>query len=173
MVLQSAIPAAGALTMSVGYENPRTWFEQWSAISHHLAELHKAYDVGIGVSNTELKRRADTYFIACWHLYDWLINDPAVTQISKQVVDSFVMRRLPLQICRGYANTTKHFELSDEKRLRARVTKFIHGPEGRRLDVQYWSSTQQAETIDALHLAMQCYQEWLTLLQQQGLALSP
>ena len=120
-----------------------------------------------------MKRRADEYFVACWHLYDWMINDSSVPQVTEPVVERHVKQHLPLQVCRGYANTTKHLELSDEKRLRARVTRFVHSPGGRRLEVQYSSSTQPAKTIDALDLAEQCYQNWLTFLQQQGFELTP
>jgi hypothetical protein len=163
------VASVGSPALVVGYENPRSWWEQWAAVGHYLSELRGAYQPEASIPNDDMKRHADQFFIACWHMCDWLINDATLPEVTEQLVEAFIEEHHPLQVCRAYANTAKHLELRKPERLRARVIRFHHSPVGRQLDVEYWSSTQPARTVDALELAEQSIAAWTTLLDHHGL----
>ncbi len=134
-----------------------------------LKLLRAAYRPGANVGNLEMGRLADDFFVSCWHVWDWLLNDPAVPQVTEAVLKPLLAPGEPLALCNAYANTRKHLELRDPKRTRARVVRYDSDQSGSRLTVGYWSSKQPQQTIDALDLAEQCYATWQQLLREHGL----
>lgn len=48
-----------------------------------------------------------SFFINCYHLKDWIKNDPA-TGLTEDEVEDFVNSQLSLQICADLANRSKH-----------------------------------------------------------------
>jgi hypothetical protein len=56
----------------------------------------------------------------CWHLKEWILNDPA-TRIGKAIKDH-VKGYPSLLICADLANGSKHLKLTKKPRVGAKVT---------------------------------------------------
>lgn len=63
------------------------------------------------------------FFLNCYHLKDWIINDPYFptptsilpTEERKRTVEGFIENHKELQICADICNAHKHFKLSSER----------------------------------------------------------
>jgi hypothetical protein len=101
------------------------------------------------------------FFIACFHLRDWLVNDPELPFEVQQAVVPFVKGALPLHICEHLANGLKHLVLRDP-----------------RLQTPIMLSTGETPTVsirggevlgDAATVADRCIQAWDGFLRDHDL----
>jgi len=66
---------------------------------------------------------AVAFFIFCYHIKDWIKNDPAIDKTIKSAVESYIDRNNCLKSCADIANGTKHLSLTKQRSLsRPRVT---------------------------------------------------
>jgi hypothetical protein len=112
------------------------------------------------------------YATACYHLIDWLENDPR-QPIRRGEAEAFVMRTPILAFCGEICNGSKHARLQ-EKEVRVKsetTTQAIHLGEDvkdfvfekTRLFVE-WSG----EYIDIEEFANRCNIEWARFLMSRG-----
>lgn len=149
----------------------RFWPEQWHRICWHLDNLRALYAGSLPNGSGPLVIELDAFFIAAWHLYDWLLNDnAAAAQVSEPELRSFVARCVPLQRCNAYANTVKHFDLSRPERLRSRLVSYECEVGGAvRITLEFWSSVDQPQQVDALRLAEDVNTAWLDFIDLHDL----
>ena len=63
-----------------------------------------------------------SFFQNCYHLKDWIKNDPDIGDGIKETVEKFVQSNKELRICADLANRSKHLELDRPPREDAKVT---------------------------------------------------
>lgn len=148
---------------------PPTWERRWRLLKHRLQRLREGYSPERPLNFEELEDAADSFFLASHSMFDWLHQDPSLPSITKPMVLSSVRASLPLEICEGYAITSKHM-VPQTTRMQARIKSYHSAGTKVWLDIEYGLADQAKQTIDALELAEQCYEAWKVFLQQQGLS---
>lgn len=105
------------------------------------------------------------FFQNCYHLKDWIKNDPSVPASAQQAVEGYIDASRPLSLCADICNATKHLTL--------RTSRSKQSPEfGKKLFKVGLSNTQPttialdyeitttAGPIDAFRLANECIDAW-------------
>jgi hypothetical protein len=118
------------------------------------------------------------FFQNCWHIKDWLHHDYKVPQSIRDRVIAEAHASRILHVCRDMANGTKHRKLTNRDK---------RGPVPRPRAMHMWTSTTIVPggltTIDCLlkfprrkvrersarEVAAECFDEWIRILQSQGL----
>ncbi|MGY1684943.1 hypothetical protein ACI8AK_05070 [Geodermatophilus sp. SYSU D00867] len=150
-------------------QQPR-WWERWERVLRALDRLKKAYTPSAGLDREDMRRRVDEFFLDCWSLGDWLINDDRITpRISRGTIDHAIKASRALTICGGYANTAKHRTRKSPTHMEARISSFKMWPKGHRVQITYRSQNQRSTNRDALRLAQQCVADWRRFLKAHGL----
>lgn len=159
----------GAFRLTHGAE--KYWPEQWHRISWHLDNLRDVYAGKMPHNSGPLVIELDAFFIAAWHLWDWLLNDDAeAAQVGEPELRSFYAQCLPLQRCNAYANTVKHFELRRPERLRSRIVTYEQEVTSAvRITLEFWSSVDPPQQVDALQLAEDVNDSWLEFMDLNDL----
>jgi hypothetical protein len=110
-----------------------------------------------------------SFFQNCWHLKDWVKNDPSVPRRVRKSIEKLVEAPRPLKICGDLANATKHLKL---RKIRAGAKQShwnIAITPGESSKVQYLIDTGSGTRQDGLDLARECLSEWERILSAQGL----
>jgi hypothetical protein len=126
-----------------------------------------------------------SFFQNCYHLKDWLLNDPT-TGVVRGDVEAYISASQDLSICADICNGSKHLDLSKGNfRPRSGVDTKI---QGRQYSVSFGSSLANPQdetptisvryivisaghTFDAFTLAESCMKDWRTYLQGERLTL--
>jgi hypothetical protein len=122
------------------------------------------------------------FFVICYHLKDWLKNDPAVRQrlpdIGK-IVEAFVDEKLPLRLCADLANGVKHLVRDKPKNVRWDAGALLSvAPPAFQADAFDADSFQVSGEIvakaagqrwDAEMVAGRCVAHWQNFLRRVGL----
>jgi hypothetical protein len=87
------------------YERMKRWYGRFSDIDQ--GRLHD-------ISSDYYEDEIYAFFLNCFHLKDWLMNDPA-TGVTKPQVDSFVNSSRSLKLCADICNAHKHLKLSKSR----------------------------------------------------------
>ena len=116
------------------------------------------------------------FFQTCWHLKDWIKNDPQVPQRHRDSVESEVGRSEPLRICADLANRSKHYKLT-AKRLDANISKrnlnILVGPPGRGAhEYDLIIRLDDGRELDAITVAKDAVSEWCRILKGYGLTIT-
>jgi hypothetical protein len=109
------------------------------------------------------------FFQNCWHVKDWIKNDPLVPSATKSIlVDLAENHSADLKMCQELCNATKH--------LGARPgAKHSHvdstSIDGFPVDMDCMIEDASGNQISGKHLAQRCIAEWERILTSQGLAI--
>lgn len=128
-------------------------------------------------------RESDTYqddayafFVACYHLKDWLKNDPASTAAASDV-EEFVAGSSALSLCGDIANGSKHLLLTTPRvdantRMGKREYKLDLTPgQWPKISAKY-EIQAAGKTYDAFKLAERCMADWERYLGSIGLSVT-
>ncbi len=158
-----AVPVDGSVE-AIG-PIPTTWREQYDRLRRYWDRLHAP-------GNVDEHRRNDYYsfFVTCFHLKDWIKNDPTVPQATRDKVETFVGTRQSLRVCADIANGVKHLGLTNAKLVRFDPdTRLSIGPEASGgVAIIAVGIAWDAETV-----AGRCVFYWVNFLQQEGLLTEP
>ena len=159
------------------------WHDQYKRVERWLKRI-KDHS---GVQDNHQEEYEDFlwgYFQNCWHLKDWIKNDPSVNQTHAEEIYRLVDRGEAknsdaLKACSDLANATKHVELH-RPRVNAEASgKAFHMhvydgkppanpvPDTFDLIVSYG----QGQTKEALELAEEALDDWNTIIEGVGLEL--
>ncbi|MFA6098209.1 MAG: hypothetical protein WCV50_01800 [Patescibacteria group bacterium] len=84
------------------YERTMRWYWRFIKINH--GQIHQ--------KNSDFYQdEVYSFFINCYHLKDWIINDPVV-KINKDDIEKFVHNNKYLNICGDICNGVKHLQLN-------------------------------------------------------------
>lgn len=162
--------------------DPARWTEQWDRVFRWLSRVQET------AAGRPHDRPTDWYqdevyafFQNCWHLKDWLKNDPAAAasaasdvETFASDVETFASESPNLCLCADLANGSKHLRLKrprvdPETEIGRRDYKLAIGsPGGETISVRYGVDAG-GKTHDALELAEACWKAWQTYLSARGL----
>jgi hypothetical protein len=127
---------------------------------------------GPQASDVEFQDMMWAFFQACWHLKDWVKNDPLPSDVQKEAVIDQAHASSVLGICRDLCNGTKHLGLD---RTPSSGTGAAHD------HVAITIVPGESSTIDCIvqdgfghpisskQLARDCLKEWERILQSKNL----
>ena len=105
------------------------------------------------------------FFINCYHLKDWMLNDEAlIITEKKKKLNEFIDNSKPMKICYDICNSRKHLKLTTPKidketQFGPRQHSLNLGGDGPIFSAKY-SILCDRETFDAFDLARACIDEW-------------
>lgn len=152
-----------------------TWQEQWARVGRGFEEFRKIEDGQVHDRGSDYY--VDTvyhFFQDCYHLKDWLKNDPASAGQTRGVEDE-INNSAALRLCADLANATKHLELRSartgdlntsfgSKHYRVGLGSGVPTTVGASFDVRSGGSTW-----DAFNIAEQAMADWRDYLSRIGL----
>jgi len=99
----------------------------------------------------------------CYHLKDWIINDP-VKKVDKQIVEDYITNNRELSICADICNGLKHLQLDRERsgespKFGKKEAELNIGTGPITIALKYEITTKTG-TIDAFELATKCMKAW-------------
>jgi len=114
-----------------------------------------------------------TFFMHCFHLADWVEHDPVAPSKSKRKVRQALAVSTLFPKCRDIANGSKHLHLNDPKSGKGARYHHVemtqrHGSMSWNYDVVFDDGT--GAPLSALRLALECVNEWRTILKAAGLS---
>jgi len=138
---------------------PPTWREQYDRMLRWFERLHAAGEINE-------QRRDDFYafFVTCFHLKDWLQNDPLVSKSAGKKAEKLVNDKRSLQACADIANGVKHLVRTNKNLVRfdpdARLSIEPQGEIAIAALKKLWSADM---------VAGRCVAHWQHFLRQEGL----
>jgi hypothetical protein len=110
------------------------------------------------------------FFQNCWHVKDWLKNDPLVSQVVKDAAIQLAHKSQYLKMCQELCNGTKHLDARPGASHHHVNTTIIPGAGIRDLDCIVDDGS--GKLISGKQLATDCVAEWERILGWQGLAIA-
>jgi hypothetical protein len=155
---------------------PRSWADQWGRVQR----WHKRFGE---TAQGRLHDRPSlayedemfAFFESCFHLKDWLKNDPSGPLYRNPTVEEFVNGSEPLRWCADIANGSKHLVANRRARLDPRTglsRRLIKLEMGNAIPTSISAEYLIAgggETRDAWQLANACIEAWRQFLFDQHL----
>jgi hypothetical protein len=157
------------------------WNQQWDRVQRLYARFTSLNEGRESRHESSEDYQDDVYafFVACYHLKDWLKNDPATGKVTLGDVETHVSGSPNLCLCGDLANGYKHLRITSPKadsstRIQRRIVK-INIDENLRTGES--SSTFGASyeivagsaTHDAYEVATGCMDDWRQYLRSKKL----
>jgi len=104
----------------------------------------------------------------CYHLKDWIINDPTMPSGIKKRVEDFISNSKCLSICGDIANGAKHFTLISSRSncdIKKGNTHFTLECGGIPKISAKYTYLVDGNALDAFDLATACLQDWKKFLE--------
>lgn len=161
-----------------------SWDEQWNRVLR-WHERMRLIEKGVVPTNPIDCYQDDVlaFFVSCYHMKDWLKNDPA-SGVSAPEVERFVASSRNLKICGDLANGSKHLTIK-RPRIDAttKVTRLVTtysptvtiGPvtaadlAGAKMISVVYGIRASGRIHDAFAVATRCVGEWDAFLESKGL----
>ncbi len=138
------------------FERVKRWYERFK-------QIHDGAPPGVAPSTEYYLDDVYAFFLNCFHLKDWIIQDNTVPKSTSSIVEGFISRSTSLSICADLCNSIKHLSLTQPPRT-GKVPQW--GPRfkavignGSTIAVEY-SIITASGPIDAFDLATKCVDEW-------------
>jgi hypothetical protein len=142
------------------------YVEQFERVKRFLGRIEVQ-----GRDSTEYDDDLWAFFQNCWHLKDWIMNDPGVPRALGKRIFKSVKRCSSIIVCADLANRSKHLSLKDPW-VDAEVTQ-------RNVDVQLGNPTtstsehiitvKNGNKLIALEVAKKAVEEWQDIFKTHGL----
>ncbi len=129
-----------------------------------------------------------SFFQNCWHLKDWIKNDPELPRTIRDSIEKEIEQFESLLICADLSNRSKHSELNRNIRKDAKITRIdvtVHAapfiiylnrePDHLRtqetgyVDHPFCIQTSDGKKMDGLSVALQAVDDWKKILQKYSL----
>ena len=152
----------------VGELTSKKYAEQWERVRRYHNKFER---LGDGIEHTQASPHYDddvyAFFQNCYHLKDWIKNDPYCTGWSS--VETLINSDPNLQLCADLCNGQKHLTLTTHrsnenpqfqgKAINLNITEGM-GVSEVKIAMTYNVVTTNRGTIDALVLARDCVNAW-------------
>jgi hypothetical protein len=120
-----------------------------------------------GINDVDFQDIMWAFFQNCWHVKDWLHNDPKVDQTVKAAAIARAHDSVALKVCQEMCNGTKHLGQrlgASHDHIDTNVT-----PGGETL-IDCIVDNGAGKMVSGRALAHQCIAEWVGILEFHGLA---
>ncbi len=143
------------------YERMKRWYARFSVIDQ--GRLHD-------VTSDHYEDDVYAFFLNCYHLKDWIKNDPAVGVAAQQGVEGFINSSRSLKLCADICNAHKHLRLTSSRsgehpgfgKKHVSLTLAVGSPPA--ISVKYEIDTATGP-VDAFTLATDCVKDWESFIQ--------
>jgi hypothetical protein len=130
---------------------------------HAPSELSKFNDV-------DFQDMMWAFFQNCWHLKDWIKNDPLLSDAVRTAIDKAAHDKSScLKMCRELCNGTKH--LGERPGASHRHINTTIRPGAGPSEMDCVIDNGQGQLISGKKLAADCLAEWERILQSLGLSI--
>lgn len=139
------------------YDRMMRWYERFEEINREKKE-----------KKPDFFKDHDTvyaFFQNCYHLKDYIINDPSVS-LPKDDVENYIQRISCLKLCSDIANGTKHLKLTKSKSGLSPIIDPLSvtcelTPKGKIKSYKIkYSIETEVGYFDAFETATECVQRW-------------
>lgn len=129
-----------------------------------------------------------SFFQSCWHLKDWIKNDPMLPNTIRDSIEKETEQFESLLICADLSNRSKHSELNRHIRKDAKITGIdvtVHAApfiiylnrepdnlqpqETGYVEHPFYIQTSDGKKMDGLSVAIQAVDDWKKILQKYSL----
>jgi hypothetical protein len=147
--------------------SPTTWQAMWVYVELRLARVREWYSGGVALNVNELEWDSYAFFVACYHVKDYLKSDPQVPQEVERKVEDYVHNESEsLALAGDITNTFKHRERTDMREVR-----IIKETIGQHLSVIFgWTDRGIGYQRDCLELAEEAVTDWRRFFQRHALS---
>ena len=107
------------------------------------------------------------FFQNCWHVKDWLSNDPFVGAAAKEIALKLAHASTALTTCQALCNGTKHLGSrpgASDHHVDTQITP------GGSTEIDCLIADGNGPQLSGMRLAHDCIAEWEHILRSQGLA---
>jgi hypothetical protein len=130
------------------------WFQRFKEISEGREHIHESNFYQDDVF---------AFFLNCYHLKDWIKNDPSAGRMSN-LVEDYINKCEALSICADLCNGLKHLTLEKSRsgqypEFGAKTHRLTLGTVPTRISIGYLIVTDKKQ-YDAFELAEQCILDW-------------
>ena len=162
------ITAALTATASVGHPKKSTWQTKWRDIEHQLAELEEYYVARPAVSSVAVRHMVEHLITSCRELGERLWR---TTDLSESAVKTFIYDNADLEVCDGFAQTSKHNLRRKRRPTDDPLTAWIERERADGAMEIRWEnkSGTVTGTDDALALIRRCVAAWRSYLTHHDL----
>ena len=140
------------------------WQAQYGRLVRSRERLNRPYK-----SSVEYDDDLQHYFQDCWHLKDWIKNDPSAGLGT--LIEGEVQAHKALRIVADLANGSKHLSRHTD-REGAYVTSTsvtVHLGQDKPIDLEYVVTLSDGSTLSAQALVDEAFQAWAAVLGRVGL----
>lgn len=132
----------------------KKWEQQLERVRRYKDRVERLYAGEVlRRPNEELLDDVHAFFQSCYHLKDWLQNDPAFTKHTRQQIEAFVSNTPEIALCADVCNALKHLQL---QRLRSGIAPTFEPTE---LIVDLEDSLGETDTSPAPRIAIRAFIE--------------
>lgn len=159
----------GRVTARIRHGDHPVWQQEWASVLALLEEIRRLYAVDIdGAGNLGADLRVESFFDQCHHFLEWLWKDPT-SSVSKHDAMGYRQTCPALIWCGCICNSTKHYIITSEHFVEARIRETEIGEHGIRVIIEIdWARTN-SRSVDALALAEDCVASWRAFFAVQGI----
>jgi hypothetical protein len=140
------------------------WRAQYERLVRSYERVNQPYKSSVAY-NDDLQH----YFQDCWHLKDWIKNDPSSGVGA--AIETEVLAHKALRVVADLANGAKHLARHTHQEgaylTSANVT--VHLGQDKPIDVYYVVTLGDGTKISAQELVHEAYQAWSDVLNKLGL----
>jgi hypothetical protein len=140
--------------------------EQFRRVTRFLARIENQ-----SRDSTDYDDDLWSFFQNCWHLKDWVKNDPDVSESLREQIEDIVNQYPHIVICADLANQTKHSRL-DRKRVDAKFTQrnvTVHLGNPTTSESEHIITLGNGTQVAALKVAKKAVEEWREIFAAHGL----
>jgi hypothetical protein len=119
------------------------------------------------MTDVEFQDMMWAFFQNCWHVKDWVVNDPVMDQPKKDAVCARAHASTALLVCRDMCNGTKHLGARSGAAHDHIDTTIVPGVE---TIMDCLIDRGDGVLVSGRALAHQCIGEWCGILESNGLA---
>lgn len=151
----------------------QSYLQQWEKVCHLLKVIDAPEKEDSKLYDYDLV----TFFQECWHLKDWILNDPKVNQTVKQKVkdeihkkEACIVKYPNILICADLANLSKHMNNKSSEsgaRITNRNMTFYLG-KGEAIS-DHIITLDNGTKYHAKDVARRAVQEWEGFMKANGL----
>jgi hypothetical protein len=146
------------------YDRMKRWYDRFAAL-----DQGRSHDMPSDNYLDEIY----AFFMNCYHLKDWLMNDTTVAHAIQQAVEPHINSSCPLKLCADICNSMKHLRLTSNRSgenpvFGRKQFSVVLGTGPTTVSLKYEIDTASG-VIDAFQLATECVDAWDTFLSAKRL----
>lgn len=145
------------------YNRVKRWYERFISTS-----TNKIYDMPTDYYQDDLY----AFFINCYHLKDWIKNDPEIPGKVKNDIENFITKTEELSICADICNGSKHLKLKTPRKnsnTKVQAKHFsLYLGQGPIIHIEY-DIESDGKIYDAHLLATKCLRAWDNFISKNQL----